>query len=268
MNFLIRALAFFVLGAVWFTPSVACAEVFKVGLSEAPPLMFEKSNRLLGIYKELFIEISKISTDTFEFEYAPAARIMSWFNQGKVDIEPGINPIWRRDEKVPGLYSIPFAKSSVVMVTIKKNEKAGKPNKASGQAAEKAAVLKTGAIGGYRYPDLEGKFEKKEWSRVNAKNEEDLLLLLGNKKVDQAIVQNLVAGFLLKSGSVPRASQYVLSEPIETHDIMLRVHPSKASVIPRLNQALKILVDNGTVEKIYGRYALDEPKTVPVRGKP
>jgi polar amino acid transport system substrate-binding protein len=238
-------------------PSALFAETFKVGLYEAPPLVFNKNSTLLGVYKEIFIEISKITSDTFEFDYGSAAQVINRFNQGKIDIEAGINPVWRHTQSVPGLYSIPFSKSSSIMVTLKSLPI--KPKKGTSGPLEKDKPLKTGLVKGYQYPSLTVYFKDNTWVPVLVSNELELLTLLNQKKIDQAVIEQFVMDFFLRSKkNSTSANQYVLSKPLETQDVMLRVHPSKASVIPRFNDAIKKLIESGTIKKIYHHYGLIE----------
>jgi polar amino acid transport system substrate-binding protein len=235
-------------------PSVSFAETFKVGLYEEPPLVFNKNSTLPGVYKEIFIEISKITSDTFEFDYGSAEQIISRFNQKKIDIEPGINPIWRHSEAVPGLYSIPFSKSASIMVNLKPVLSKSKKN--TPKPSEKKKPLKTGLVRGYKYPNLTSYFKENTWVPVLASNELRLLTLLNQKKIDQAIIDQFVMNFFLHSKKNMASNQYVLSKPLETLDVMLRVHPDKASAIPRFNEAIKKLIDSGTIKKIYHHYGL------------
>ena len=231
------------------------AETFKVGVYDSPPLVFSKKSTLLGIYKEIFSEISKITSDTFEFDYGTATQIVNRFNKGKIDIEPGINPLWRHAEEVPGLYSIPFSKSSSIVVSLKPTPSKSKKEK---QPSIKAKALKTGLIKGYEYSNLATHFKDNAWEPVLAESETQLLNLLNNKKIDQAVIDASVMDFFLRSQNNKNTDKYVLSKPLDTQSIMMRVHPDKASAIPRFNDAIKKLIDDGTIKKIYNRYGLTE----------
>ncbi|MEY3182072.1 MAG: hypothetical protein RLZ35_57, partial [Pseudomonadota bacterium] len=211
---------------------------------------------LLGIYKEIFIEISKMTSDTFEFDYGSAAHCIKQFNEGKLDIEPGINPVWRHAEKVSGLYSIPFAKATTVLVGLKPSGEKNKQQKIATPKKEKK--LKIGLVRGYPYPSLSTYFSEGAWIPVFADNELALIALLKQKKVDQIVIQSLVMDFFIHSTDKKSADRYLISKPIETQDIMLRVHPDKASAIPRFNEAIKKLLDSGAIKKIYNHYGLDE----------
>ncbi len=235
----------------FLSASTLFAETFKVGLYEAPPLVFNKNSTLPGVYKEIFIEISKLTSDTFEFDYGSAEQIIRRFNEKKIDIEPGINPLWRHSEAVPGLYSVPFSKSTSIMVKLKPSKKK------STKSLEKREHLKTGLVKGYRYPsNFDTFFKNKEWIPVFVSSELKILSLLNQKKIDQAVIERLVMNFYLRSTKNIATDNYVLSKPLETLDIMLRVHPDKASVIPRLNDAIKKLIDSGKIQKIYNHYGL------------
>lgn len=253
-RFGMRNVVFLVLACLM--PSMLFAEAFKVGLSEEPPLVFNKNSTLPGVYKEIFIEISKITSDTFEFDYGSAEQLVTRFNQGKIDIEPGINPVWRHSEGVPGLYSIPFSKSSSIMVTLKPASSKSKKN--ASKSSEKGRPLKTGLVKGYQYPNLMAHFKDKTWVPVLADSELKLLTLLKQKKIDQAVIEQFVMDFFLRSKKNTVSNQYILSKPLETLDVMLRVHPDKASAIPRFNDAIKKLIESGTIKKIYNHYGLTE----------
>ena len=232
--------------------SLANAETFKVGVHESPPLVFAKKSAILGIYKEIFIEISKITSDTFVFEYASPENIINDFDRGKIDIEPGINPLWRHMEKVPGSYTIPFAKSASVIVQYRPNKRAVQRSK--NKSTQKLKRLKTGIVEGYQYPTLEQHFAKGEWEPVYLVDELAILTQLKLKKIDQAIIQQGIMAYYLHAKKPKEAHQFEVSDSVETRDIMMRVTPDKAKVIGRFNEAIKKLVESGTIKKIYDRY--------------
>ena len=68
------------------------AQTFEVGFYDYPPMMIEDGRR--GIYQDLFDELAKLTGDTFNVQYYPYPRIALLFNEGQLDIEPGVYPGW------------------------------------------------------------------------------------------------------------------------------------------------------------------------------
>lgn len=110
---------FFLLGIIY---CIASANVFGETLTVAvtehgkPPLTFPQHSSQTGIYLDILAAIGLITGDTFVFDYYPPKRIMFTFVAGKADIEMGINPVWRQSSRVPGEYTIPFAKAEDIVL--------------------------------------------------------------------------------------------------------------------------------------------------------
>src|SRR5690606_23631833 len=88
--------------------SGALAETFAVGFYDYPPMMIEDGRR--GIYQDIFDELARLTGDRFDVQYYPYPRIGLLFDEGKLDIEPGVYPGWMQSQTTPGIFSVPFGK--------------------------------------------------------------------------------------------------------------------------------------------------------------
>jgi len=219
------------------------AAPLKVGFYNFPPFMSIDSQ--IGIYHDIFESISRDTGYIFEIECFPSARVKMNFESNLIDIEPGVNPTWRKGSKVPGQYTIPFAKAvDVVLFRPGQHIPVDGPESLKGRAV--------GAIRGYIYPGFTDSFTKNEIIRVDLIDEPKLLKFLVAGRVDQIFINKSVAQYwILKNESY---RNYVIGDVIGDVDVMMRVHPSKKQEIERLNKAIKNLSTSGEIEKIFGKY--------------
>ena len=166
------------------------AETFEVGFYDYPPMMIEADGS--GIYQDIFDELSKLTGDKFNIRYYPYPRLGLLFNQGSIDLEPGVYPGWVQNQTVPGLFSIPFGKIDDVMVFA-----AGKafPVKVPDDLRGRSV----GMVRGYAYPDLKALITSGQLDRRDALNEGQLFKMLTAGRFNQIIgrLQGLSATRLL-----------------------------------------------------------------------
>ena len=158
------------LGILSFLAVNVLAETLIVALTQngKPPLSFPERSSETGIYQDILVAVGSITGDTFVFNYYPPKRIMFLFEYGRVDIEIGINPVWRQFSKVPGNYTVAFAKAEDIILFAP-----GK--KFSVHGAKDLKGMKVGAVRGYYYPGYMEAFAKEEIIRIDGNDEEHLL---------------------------------------------------------------------------------------------
>lgn len=227
--------------------AISSAETLRVVLYDggSPPLFFAKGDSNTGIYVDLLNAIGKESGHQFQFDHLPTKRAMALFEQGQVHVEPGINPVWRSSSPVPGEFTIAFAKSEDVVIF---NE--GKLKPVSGP--QDLSGMKVGTIKGFFYPGYMDAFGSGSILRQDSLNEDKLMLKLVNNRIDTAFIRKEAAQYRIKTDSNLKSVQ--IGSVIGSADIMFRVHPSKASVIPAMNKAITALKSNGTIDTIYSQY--------------
>lgn len=225
------------------TPTSAQAETFRVGFYNAPPLMIQHSNS--GIYHDLLLQIGAISGDNFTIKYYSGARLQRLFELGKIDLEPGINPRWRQQSTVPGIYSTPFSSLDQVLLF--------RPGKAFEVTGPESLIGKqVGAIRGYIYPGYMQSLANGDIERIDVTDEPQLLRLLERGRVEQIFIDRVVQGYWVKKD--PKLQGYKTSKPLNDTPIMLRLHPSKSAQLAGLNQALAQLQQQGIIERIFQKY--------------
>ena len=223
----------------------AVAATFEVGFYDYPPMMIEDGRR--GIYQDIFDELAKITGDRFNVQYYPYPRIGLLFNEGKLDIEPGVYPGWVKDQKIPGIFSLPFGKVVDSLVFA--------PNKAFPvKRPEDLRGKSVGMVRGYAYPELAPLVASGQLDRRNGLNEQLLLNMLAKSRFDQIIVNKAVAQYNLLQE--PEYRQLEIGAVISSYDVSMRIQPRHAAWVDKLDAALVQLKRQGVITRIYAAYGV------------
>ncbi|MBU2712911.1 substrate-binding periplasmic protein [Zooshikella harenae] len=224
------------------------AEEFSVvlhGQEDFPPYFFKEGDSFKGFYSDFFDALGQKMGDHFSFHDVPFTRSLLMFETSQVDIEPGVNPEWRAREKVPGLYTVPYAQSIDILLFAP-----GKRIPVS--APEDLEGKRIGVIRGYQYPSFTQFFQSGAILRVDMTKESQLLGMLELGRLDQIIINKYLALYQMKQH--PDYKNFEVGYEVSSVDIMLRIHPNKAEALPRFNNAIKQLIDSGTIEQIWEKY--------------
>ncbi len=230
---------------VWIT--IIQAETFRVIIYEPgyPPYAFSEDSSETGVAKDVLLAIGKITGDKFEYEYVSVARGLVYFEENKVDIEPRINPIWRKNSSVPGVYTIPYSKSINILLF--------RPGKRiSVKTANDLVGKEVGGIRGFVYPMLADAFSKGKIIREDSVALIHLLRKLEVGRIDQVIITKIYAQYWMKKN--PNFRNFEIGDEISSLDVMLRLHPNKKHALKRFNIAIKQMIESGELEKIHARY--------------
>ena len=241
MKKLLRA-ACFVLTA-WF--SSAQADNVRVGFYNYPPMMIESARS--GIYQDILNELSVVTGHRFQGEYFPYARLSTQFDAGLIDLEPGVFPGWIKQQKVQGLFSVPFGKVVDVLVFAPGKQFAVKtPRDLSGRTI--------GLVRGYTYPDLRELFETGALHRVDAVSEAQLMAMLAGARIDQILINKAVAQYNIRE--TPKYHDFVIGDVLGSFDVSMRIHPSKKDLLPKLDEAIVSMKRSGAFTRIYAKYGV------------
>jgi polar amino acid transport system substrate-binding protein len=240
------------LNIILLTSWTLCANTYRVISYEPanPPhnlqLIDAKGNlKISGIFADIFAQIGEITGDKFIMVKMPAARASLEFDLGRVDIEPGINPIWRSSAKVKGLYSLTYESVEEVIVFRSGEQFDVKTSK-------DLFGRKVGIVRGFTYPWFESAFASGEIDRILNKSESLLVKQLMAKRVDQIFISKTSIEYMKKND--PTLSELVVGDVVSSVEVMMRLHPNKLELLPRLNKALKQMIDNKSIEKIIAKY--------------
>ncbi len=223
------------------------AETLRVMLHTGsfPPYYFSSDDPRTGIVQDVFNAFAKETGDKIEFVRCPFNRSLRNFESGDVDIEPMSNPAWRKNSKVLGVFSKPFAVSDAIVIF---NAKKAVPL----LSVEELKNKTVGVVRGYVYPVFTPYFESGEMYPHILENENKLIQMLLADRLDQALMNKDFALYQIKKLNM--GDMLTVSRPYDSLDMMIRFHPSKRHAVPRFNKAIDKLLSDGTIEKIYDQY--------------
>jgi len=201
--------------------------------------------KISGIFADLFTRIGEITGDKFIMVKMPAARGIKEFNLGRVDIEPGISPNWRSYAREPGIYSISYGSVKEVIIFRSGDEfEVKKPEDLFGKTV--------GVVRGFTYPRFEEAFALGDIERVFNTSEELLIKQLKAKRIDQIFASKASIEYMKKRE--PALSDLVIGDVVSSVEVMMRIHPTKLELLPKINKALKQMIDDKSIENIFAKY--------------
>lgn len=217
------------------------AEIFHVGLIEAgvPPFIMPKGSESKGIYLEILDAAFKITGDTYEVHYAPAARVIEWFGEGRVDLEPGINPLWRSNQSRVSVYTGSFMTYATC---------AFRRKPASGRviSVEDLVGQRVGMIRGYSYPG----WDDARIIRDDSLNDDQLMA-----KLKAGRFETCYAGMIPGAYAAQKMGLDVeVVKVLYSLDIAFRLRKERAEALARINAALGVLERTGTIQRIIRSY--------------
>ncbi|UYM14790.1 substrate-binding periplasmic protein [Endozoicomonas euniceicola] len=167
-------------------------ETLLVGLfpQDYPPLYWHDERK--GIIEKLLDKVSSVSRFDFIYKSAPFHRLIQRVAKGKIDLEPWSSQVWRFRVKDSVYFTSPYAEHCEVIIFQK-----GHVFPVS-QPADLAGK-RLGVVKGFVYNSFTELFAKKTIYRVNSSNEERVLNLLNHGRTDAALIDQLVADYLLST---------------------------------------------------------------------
>lgn len=223
------------------------AETLKVALYTGgnPPYTIIENNRPSGIFIDIFDNLSKLTSHKFEMVVLPTARVLKEFDYGLVDIEPGVNEKWRQHVSVKGEYSISYSSSTEVLVF--------KPeNMLVVNSPEDLYGKKVGIVRGYSYPLFDKAFDDLKIYRIENVSEINLLKQLMIDRLSYIFIGYRT--MLYYQQQIEPYRQFQIGDIVSQVAVKMRIHPSKAHILPELNIALQQMIDNGEMQAIHDKY--------------
>lgn len=199
-----------------------------------PPYSYGQGNPEKGLYIELFNLIFAKTPYTVKYIYLPNARIRSAFINGAIDIECCPTPMWRQEEKAISRYSDRIFQTNDRYVFAK-----GK-------------ILNTEAIDGKVIATILGYGYKDEnlFKRFEVNSEIEMLQLITNKRISIGIIDEKIAHYLASISQL----EISLGDIHEQVNRTIRVHHSKAYILPSINQAIKEAKNKNLIDNIFQKY--------------
>lgn len=219
------------------------AQSLSVGLMDVdrPPYYWKDDT---GGYQGLFIEVLEtLSEETgiyFSYQSLPQARIRLYMLAGRLDVEPGIAPKWRRKkgEAEASVFTDPFMMAEEVYVV------SGMKNLTKPRRSD-LAEFKFCSVLGFAKPARDDKENIQELL-----SEAQILGMLDKGRCDYAMLPLGVLNYLQRTG----AYSVTHSDPFVRFALRLRLHQRHKDLVPVLNEALTKMKQDGRLAKILEDY--------------
>ena len=208
-----------------------------------PPYSFVEDEIRKGIFVDIFNEISLLTDLKFEFVSLSVARGKRYFEQGKIDIEPGISPEWRKGESIEGVYSMNYATSKEVIIS----EKTTSITDVSQLYGEVV-----GKVRGYSYGEFDEHFSPEKIIVADNTSEKMLVAQLHKHRFNYVIIGGATAAYYISS--VEKYQNFNEVYEVSNYPVAMRVHPQHEAIVPILNDALSVLIHTGKIVDIYAKY--------------
>ncbi|MCF2857696.1 transporter substrate-binding domain-containing protein [Pseudoalteromonas sp. SMS1] len=209
-----------------------------------PPYNFIANDQQSGIFKDLFTRLGELTGHTFRLVPWSVAKGQKLFDEGKIDIEPGVHPSWRVQRSVPGIYTNAYASSTEIVLGKANNAVITDPTQLYGK------IL--GRVRGYRYGEFEHHFGKDKILVYDNISEKELLSQLRYGRVEYVMLGDTTADYYKSTVSAYKTFKEVYK--ISTLPVYMRLQPNLITLQSQLNSALNTMIKNDEIKAIYARY--------------
>ncbi|AMO57804.1 hypothetical protein GZ77_13050 [Endozoicomonas montiporae] len=219
-------------------------ETLTVGVfpQDYPPLHWHDARK--GIIEKLLDKVSSVSHFDFVFSKAPFHRLIMKVEKGKIDLEPWTSEVWRTRVKDNAYFTSPYTEHCEVLIFQKDRSF---PVKRPFDLAGK----RLGVVKGYAFQSFSKLFAKNVIYRVNSSNEERVLNLLSRGRTDAALIDELIADYLLKT---TYSQAFVKSSTFDCVPVSFMFHKSKLRQGVEINKILQTLKKEGFIEQLLKGY--------------
>ncbi|WP_194868630.1 substrate-binding periplasmic protein [Pseudoalteromonas sp. PPB1] len=212
-----------------------------------PPYNYLDGREQAGIFKDMFTRLGELTGHEFEFVPLSVARGHKSFESGEIDIEPGVNPSWRKSSRVPGIYSIDYAFSREVVL--------GRAEARAYKQPESFYGKVMGRVRGYRYGPFERHFGAGKIAVYDNISERELLVQLAHTRLDYIMIGDVTAAYYI--ASIPAYRGFKEVYEISKLPVAMRIQPKHAELKQELDQALKFMMEQGEISQIYRKYGIN-----------
>ena len=225
------------------------AQTVKVGTSIWPPYYYEDAQKQpKGLFVEFLNEIKKRTKMDIQMVNLPTNRMLQGFRDKTIDAETFVNAAWRGDDKDISVYTMPIMESADVVLM-------PKSKLINGKSVDDFAGKRIGTNLGYYYGEgFSDGFDAKKMIRDDSNGSESLVQKLQLGRVDAIIMDRLEAQYTLKKMGYDPTLFAVAYTYKQTSALALRLHKSRADLLPKLDAAIKAMKDDGFVNKVIDSY--------------
>lgn len=229
-------------------PVAASAQTLVSGATQWAPYTFsEEGGGPQGIAVEVARQVLDSAGIQADFVFYPTNRLKLMEQQGRVDLNYADSPLWRDEHgDVPFLYSAPYLDVKEHLFFL-----AGHPSRELSLA--QLDSLNIGGVRGYRYPTLEAAFQAQRLVRLDTAREDALMELLMLGRVDAIVMTDDMFAYLVHTRGL-NPGTFFRGPLITTAPVAIKLNPRHAQYLPGINEAIRQLLERGTVEDIRQRF--------------
>lgn len=230
-------------------PHFAIAQTLNAGITEWEPYYMYDGTDVTGVAIDILQEVSIRTGYTITYQQLSQKRMLEYFREKIITLEPACNPAWREADKDISRYTIPFMQATNVVLM----------KKESGIQATRPQDFRGKVLGcdlGYTYADgFEEEFNNGAITRddTTAGAKSNLQKLAANR-VDGIIIDSLVGWYWIKKLQMnPDDFEVAYTFQSDT-SLSMRLHFSQEALLPTLNKTLEAMKSEGSIEKITAKY--------------
>ncbi|MET4695727.1 substrate-binding periplasmic protein [Endozoicomonas lisbonensis] len=215
-------------------------ETLLVGVfpQDYPPLYWHDERK--GIIEKLLDKVSSVSRFDFAYRSVPFHRLIQRVAKGKIDLEAWTSRSWRFRVKDNVYFTSPYADHCEIMIFQK--DHVFPVNQPADLAGKRLGVVK-----GYVYNSFTELFAKKTIYRINSSNEERVLNLLSYGRTDAALIDQLIADYLL-STTYPQA--FARGNKFDCVPVSFMFSKTKIKQGMEISKVLQTLKNEGFIDQL------------------
>jgi len=226
----------------------ATAQQLRVGTYEWPPYATGMENNRIGIVFDLYAALAIKTGLIFQLNFLPLKRLLLGFEEKTLDAECLVDASWRESYANSSVYSIPVLETANIILMKKAQAiKAGSVNDFTG--------MKIGCNLGYFYTDgFQEAFDSRSIRREDTISADSLVLMLHSRRLDGIILDQYEARYTLRKLGLDPSDFTVAYTFLTKSNLSIRLHTDKKELLPRLNEGIREIRADGTVNKILQAY--------------
>lgn len=224
------------------------AQPYVAGGAQWKPYAFEDENgHLEGISVEIARRVMQLASLDVTFITYPVNRLNSMLDRREIDVNFADALIWNTaQEQAHYVFSKPYSAVSEHLYFL-----ANHPDRA--RTIAQMGHLKIGMIRGYTYATLEPALASKQLSKLETSQQDSLVKLLSNGRVDAIAVGDDIFDTVMRSNHLDTGLFYKGAK-LGDAPLVFKLQPEHANWLPLINSAIDTLRINGEIDRIRNHY--------------
>ena len=225
----------------------AMAELLRAGTaSNWPPYTMDTVQGPAGITIDIFRAILQRSGDTASIGLFPPPKLDALLNDGMLDVNIADAPAWNMLPEDEYVFSDSYLDIHEYLYSLNVNA-------VNAEAPEDFTDKTLAMIEGYHYRAFNPFFEDGQIAVLKVPHNYGLLQALNQQDADAAFFDSRLFDYLLAC-SGDSEDNYYRGMALKPEGLRLKIHRSKAELLPRLNAAIAALKQDGTIDEIVTRH--------------